>query len=477
VRSLPWIALLVTAPAAAQSDPSQSTSAGDAAQSTIATPVATQKRPAILFNRWQEDWSALADPALRTDALDRLKYIPLARSDDRIWLTLGGGTRERFETNDAPLFGTVQGRADSYVISRTEVFADLRAGPIQAFAELQNDFAAGKRMHSPVDADRLDLEQAFVALVEPVGPGTLKLRVGRQQFAFDLQRFVAARDGPNVRQSFDALWSDYEVGKLRVIAYWTEPVVNQDRRAFDDHSNRHNRFYGVRLERKVLGGNELSAYWSRFTDDSASFLDSAGHERRNVFDLRFAGRSGALDWDYEAMDQSGRVGGKRVRAWAVGSRSGFTFGGALKPRLGLQVDAASGDRHPRDRTLGTFNPLFPNGAYVALAGYTGYVNFIHVKPSVAITPAEGVNLIAAAAAQWRMTVADAIYTQPDIPVPRTAGRGARWTGAYGQFRAEWAASRSISLALEAVHFTVGNTIQAAGRRDSNYLGMEAKYGW
>ncbi len=32
-------------------------------------------RPAILNNRWQEDWSALADPALRTEPLDSLKYI------------------------------------------------------------------------------------------------------------------------------------------------------------------------------------------------------------------------------------------------------------------------------------------------------------------------------------------------------------------------------------------------------------------
>ena len=31
------------------------------------------------------------------------------------------------------------------------------------------------------------------------------------------------------------------------------------------------------------------------------------------------------------------------------------------------VDSASGDRHPGDGTLGTFNPLFPNGYYFTLA--------------------------------------------------------------------------------------------------------------
>jgi hypothetical protein len=281
-----------------------------------------EKRPAILFNRWQEDWSVLSDPAHRTGALDSLKYIPLAPDDQHVWLTLGGGLRERFETNHAPLLGTVAGRADSYVIIRADLFGDLHVGPVQAFAQLQSDFAPGKQLRSAVDAERLDLEQAFVALVEPVGAGTLKLRVGRQQFAFDLQRFVAARDGPNVRQSFDAVWGDYEIGKWRAIAYWSQPVVNRDVRAFDDYSDRHNRFYGARVERKVFGVNELSAYWSRFTDDSASFLDATGHERRDVFDLRFSGSAGAIDWDLEGMDQRGHVGDKRVRAWAVGSRGG-----------------------------------------------------------------------------------------------------------------------------------------------------------
>lgn len=46
-----------------------------------ATAVAQQRpaapfpsRPRILFNRWQEDWSLLADPALRTEPLDGLGY-------------------------------------------------------------------------------------------------------------------------------------------------------------------------------------------------------------------------------------------------------------------------------------------------------------------------------------------------------------------------------------------------------------------
>ncbi len=42
----------------------------------------------------------------------------------------------------------------------------------------------------------------------------------------------------------------------------------------------------------------------------------------------------------------------------------------ITARLALQVDGVSGDKHPGDGSLGMFNPLFPNGYYSTLAGYT-----------------------------------------------------------------------------------------------------------
>ena len=66
-----------------------------------------------------------------------------------------------------------------------------------------------------------------------------------------------------------------------------------------------------------------------------------------------------------------------IRAWAVGSLSSYTFADiGWTPRLGFQFDAASGDSNPHDNVLQTFNPLFPNGYYFTLAGYTGYTNLI-----------------------------------------------------------------------------------------------------
>jgi alginate export protein len=436
-------------------------------------------RPAILFNRWQEDWSVLANPDVPKEPFDNLKYISLSDQDPQTYLSLGADLRERFESNDATNFGVGTNHKADYDISRLETDADLRiAGQFQFFAQLQSDYAIDKNVHTPVDQDRLDLEQAFVALTEPLDNGLLKVRLGRQQFGFDLQRFVSVRDGPNVRQSYDAAWVDYEHGKWRYITFYSHPVQDRDLRPFDDYSSPKLSYGGFRVERKVMQSASVAVYVSRFSQEDTRFPSITGNERRNIVDVHFAGTHGPMDWDIEAMHQSGRIGIEDIEAWAFGSLGGYTFTSIpWTPRLGLQVDAASGDKNPLDNQLNTFNPLFPNGYYVTLAGYTGFVNFIHLKPSVTLHPLPRLKLMTAIGAQWRETTADAVYTQPDNAVAGTAGRAGQYTGTYGQFRGDYILTEHVWLALEVVHFAVSDVIREVGGHDSNYIGAEIRMGW
>jgi hypothetical protein len=302
--------------------------------------------------------------------------------------------------------------------------------------------------------------------------------LGRQEMAFDLQRFIAVRDGPNVRQAFDAIWADYETGAWRWIAYATQPVQYRDSNDFDDISNRGLTFSGVRVERKGVGPGDVSAYYSRYNRTNAHWLDASGDEHRDVFDARYTGKAARFDWDIEGMYQSGHIGDKTIGAWALGSLAGYTLATApWTPRLGIQVDAASGDRHPGDRRLGTFNALFPNGYYFALAGYTGYANLIHIKPTLTLKPNNALTLLAGIGLQWRQTTADAVYQQGAAAVPGTAGQGSIWTGFYTQLRADWAVTANLAAALEAVHFQVGSSLRELGGRNADYVGAEMKFSW
>ncbi|AIY41732.1 Hypothetical protein LT85_2574 [Collimonas arenae] len=466
-----YLLALIAGCIAAQETPAQEAESGTGASCAV-------QRPAINFNRWNENWGVLADPCLPRKPFDDLKYIPLS-SDGVSYLSLGAGLRERLETVNSALFGIGTGHPDSYVIQRAQLHGDLRLGEhVQVFAQLEDARPFQKNTVSPVDKNPLDVEQAFIVVTEKVGSDTFKARIGRQEMAFDLQRFISVRDGPNVRQSFDALWGDWETGSWRTIAYLTHPVQNLDATTFDDVSNRHLAFNGIRIERKHIGPGDFSAYYSRYSRDGAKFLDASGDERRDVVDVRYNGAVERIDWDVEIMGQGGRVGDKAISAWALGSLAGYTFSGQPgKPRLGLQFDLASGDRHPGDGRIGTFNPLFPNGYYFTLAGFTGYSNLIHVKPSITFKPADTVTVLGALGLQWRETVADAVYAQGSVPVPGTAGQGSRWTGMYAQLRTDWAVSANVVASVEAVHFQVGDTIRQAGGRNADYLGMELKFGW
>ena len=153
-------------------------------------------RPKIGLNRWQEDWSVLADPALRTQPLDDLKYIPLSSSDPNSYASLGVNLRERVESTQVGPFGIGNSRTNTYLIQRLEVHADIRpAAHWQIFVQLQDDRALSKDLITPADKDPLDLEQAFVTYSNELGGGQLKVRLGRQQMGFDLQARVRILQG------------------------------------------------------------------------------------------------------------------------------------------------------------------------------------------------------------------------------------------------------------------------------------------
>ncbi|PQP04255.1 hypothetical protein C5612_09645 [Pseudomonas frederiksbergensis] len=437
------------------------------------------ERPVLKTNRWQEDWSVLQNPSLRTEPLDSLKYISLSDDDPQRYVSFGTTLRERFESNDANGFGIGNRSRDSWLIQRLQVHADLHLNEHwRVFTELEDARAFDKTTVGGADQNHLDMRLAFVEYVDQTADHTFKTRVGRQDFAFDLQRFISSRDGPNVRQSFDAVWADWETSNWRLIGIASHPVQYLDGRHFDDKSNSDVAFHMLRVERQLNNKDELSAYYGLYEERGASYLDAEGDETRHIFDARTAGAEGAYDWDVEAMVQTGTVGSKDIRAWAGGSRLGYTLKAVpWTPRFGLQFDAASGDHHAGDGTLGTFNPLFPNGYYFSLAGYTGYSNLIHVKPSVTIQPISGLSIQTAVGMLWRQTTEDAVYTQPNLPVAGTAGQGGRWTGYYDQLRMDYAFTRNLSGAVEAVHYAVGDTLRDAGGDDSNYLGVELKFMW
>ncbi len=440
-----------------------------------APPAQADPRPILdVMPAYSRDYGFLADPAARTDPLDPLKYIPLDATG-AAWLSLSGETRLRYEDFFRnPNFGTGGLTSDDYLFTRTTLGADLHLGArVRMFAQVNATTVNGKAgPHVATDASGVDWQQGFIEATLPMdGPSQTTLRLGRQEVIFGSQRLIALRDGPNVRQAFDGARLIVKSHGYEVSAFLFRPV-RLGRGDFDDSADHGQSFYGLYATGPTgLAGASADAYILQLERRGAAFAQGTATERRTSLGGRLFGRTGSFDYNYEALYQFGTFGTGDIRAWTFASDSGYTLRTLpWAPRLGLKADIASGDKSLHDRTLNTFNALFPKGGYFTENGLVGPANIVDLQPGVTLNPTPAVNVIVAAVILWRQTTADAVYRQPNLPMPGTAGTPGHYTGTQYYVTPTWQMTPHLMLSATLVHFAVGQVIRHAHGGDSDYFG-------
>jgi len=431
-------------------------------------------RPAYKQLRYEEDWAALGDSALRTERLDRIKYIPLGGKDG--WhLSIGGEARVRFERFGNPSWGEDPEDNNGFFLQRYMLHADFHlGGRVRVFGQIKSGLERGRKGGpEPADEDRLDLHQAFVDVKLDAGKGRpLLIRAGRQELAFGSSRLVGVRESPNVRRSFDGVRATFGLGEWRVDAFLTKPAETEPG-LFDDAPDHARTFWGAYAARgwKFLPGGNVDLYYLGTDRKTAHFNQGAGREVRHSAGARLWGAGSGWDYNYEMVYQWGRFGRGDVRAWTAASDSGYTFSGArLRPRLGLKADVSSGDRDPADPHLQTFNPLFPRGAYFGEIALVGPSNHVDLHPSLDLRLTEALTLTADTAFFWRQSLRDGVYgNAADLLRPGGAGR-ARFVGSQPSLQAEWQVNRHVLWACVFSYFSAGPFLRDAGPgRDVSYV--------
>ena len=362
---------------------------GDPATARAADPALQpgEDVPAYASSRFDEDYRYLADPARRTDFWDPIKYIRLGRDPDT-YLSLGGEVRERYEYFRHPDFGLGTSGHDDYLLQRLLLHADLHLGTaFRTFVQLgEHEKWGGEGPPGPTDEDRLDLQQGFVDGSLGLGPGRATLRIGRQEIAFGSQRLVSVRESPNIRRSFDGFRAFWQDGGQRLDAFLTRPV-ELDHGTFDDNPDKDQAFWGVYATAHpgLIPGLGIDLYYLGIDRQNAVFGQNAADEKRHTVGTRLFGDIGAWDYDLEAAYQVGSFGRADIRAWTAGSDIGRSFDGLpWRPRLALKADVATGDSDPKDGRLGTFDPLFPKGAYFTEASINAPANFYDLYPYLSV---------------------------------------------------------------------------------------------
>lgn len=435
-----------------------------------AAPAAAQTEawqpPTLIITRYDENWATLRDPAERKDHwTGAFKYIPITAD---AYLTTGVEFRLRNEKYHDNLWGNADAPDDGYLWARVVPYADLHVGKARAFVQPIIAYAAGVAPSaSPVDKTREDLLQGF-ADVE-IGPVTF--RAGRQMLSLGTERLVGTRYGPNVPLAFDGARGIVRIGATTISLLAVCPV-QPGSMSFDDTRSRSKSLWGAYA---TLPG--LDIYYLGYRNDRAAFGGRTGRELRHSVGARSFGTARDWHWNIEGVAQFGRFAGNRIGAWTLGTEVGRTFPNApFAPDAVMRFNVVSGDRRSSDRTLGTFNALFPKGKYFGELSPVGPSNIVSVNPRLGMTVTPGVSASISGMAYWRYSRADGVYDVPGNLLRAPGTSKARFIGKEIEATLAWQATSELELSTSLSAFDAGRFLEETGSgRTIGMLGLESNF--
>jgi Alginate export len=427
--------------------------------------VSDPARPALNPFPAEQDWSFLARPAQRPDFFDPAKYIRLG-DDPQKYVSFGLEYRTEYEYYDNWMLGAGPQDHNGYVFSRVMPHFDLHAGPdFRLFSEWEFDFVAD-RMGGPrpnIDEDAGDIHQTFVE----IGPHASSehgssLRFGRQEVVLGSGRLFDNNEGPNVKLSFDGARWVTQTSNLRWDAFVLKPVENNTG-FFDDRPNAQQTTWGgyLTIPLPIIQRGMTDLYYIGFAAKNETYNRGTATELRNTMGMRaFRPVGRYLDYNWEANYQWGSFGNGSIGAWSVSTETGYTFTQArFQPRPLLRADVYSGDRSETGTTLGTFNPLFPRGAYFSpkLAPILGPQNLIDVHPMVQFRLRQNVAGEVSWDWYWRESINDGVYAfGSGALMDHANSSAAKYLGNQGDMEIRWSPATHLIAAFNLVGFKPGS---------------------
>lgn len=342
------------------------------------------------------------------------------------------------------------------------------------FAQLRSAFKTGGSSPETIDQDSLDLQQEFidVRLSQKAGH-PVTLRVGRQELLYGSTRLVSVREGANIRRSFDGMKTMVRIDPWAVDAWVTRPVNTQEG-LFNDRTASDRAFWGAYAVYKPgPGRSSLDVYYLGIRRENATYNQGKADETRHTAGLRPWGTIGNWDYDLELAYQFGRFGHANINAWMVATNCGYTFRSLrFKPRIGMKVEVASGDRNPKSASLQTFNPLFHNLLLFNETDLVGLSNLIDIHPYFSFRPAKTIWWSFDWAFFWRETTHDAVYNNVTQIQRRPAKSSNPYTGSAASTFLRWQVTTHLAMYGAYSHFFSGPFIKETGPgKDVDFLGV------
>jgi hypothetical protein len=429
------------------------------------------------------DWKYYCDPSHKVEPTDRLKCIG-GNTDSKRQVSISGEVRMRGEYFDhirldesSPSSGYLLQRytlnTDAVLGNRVRLFTSLESG-------LEDGRVGGPRPN--VDEDRLFFHEGFLQLRSGRERPLVDLRIGRHELNFGSGRLISSRDLPNVQQNLDGvmLLVSPLPWQVNVLAL---KYSENNHGIFDDYPDHAFSVWGIYATRHDHRDDAptLDIYYLGIDHKVATFQAGSGREQRESVGVRLAGARGHWDHDSEAVFQFGTFAYRPIRAWTVTSNSGFTIrsrkGQEIDYRLGFDGGIASGNHNPTKGAFGTFNALFPKGAYFGEANFIGPYNIQDIRPSLRVTmPQRRIVIWPNAEMLWRQSRQDGIYSIPAALVQAGDAADALYIGFQADLNIQWEQNRHFTWAVDGAHFFSGAFLrQTTSGKSVNFFAPSISY--
>lgn len=443
-----------------------------------ASGVATANYPrTYTLERWNEDYSFLADPSQRTDLWDPIKYVPLNNAGDW-YASFGGQARDRYEYFNNYTFGAGPQTPDGYDDVRLTENVDLHFGSfVRVFIQGDSAFESGRNGGPrPNDRDELDLEQGFVDFTVPISTDTgLTLRAGRQYLEFGAARLLGPADFSNVRHTFDGFRADLDSPGNSLALFAVRPVLVEPYKF--DSTDSQNAIAGAydTLQLPWLISNahtQLEMYELFLNRKATTFTNEigTGTEDRFTSGFRLSSTPKPFDFDLEPDYQYGSFAGHDISAYQIATKDGYTFSNIdLTPRVFIGADLATGSARAHGGDVGTFNQLYPSGhGQFGNIDAIGRQNIIDVDPGLDLTFLEHQNYFQSLKLRttfwefWRESKHDDMYTSAATVIRAAGSSDQRYEGSELDFLLNWQVDPHLLVYFGYSHFFAGEFIRQTG---------------
>ncbi len=324
-------------------------------------------------------------------------------------LTIGGDIRVRGEFRRGIDYGLTE-KDDAFVLNKMRLRVGYDVSPdVQFFTEIQQSTKWGEPSagagnlganNNSVDGASLGVRQAYI-LVKNAGVRNLSLKIGRQKLIFGNHRLLGHFDWDNVGFSHDAVRADYSTPMSTHAFAWSRLDEGGSGKALDDSDllvfyNTFKQVPNMTIEPYIfylLDGRTVAPTGGTHATTKSGRV--APDQNRYFFGTRIDGKAmnKMIDYTGEFVWQTGQQKDaaavrQQINAWAMAVKGGVTFKDMMwKPRLGFEVDYASGSGAGDTGGRHTFEGLFPtNHLHYGYMDRMGWKNMVDYSPQLLLRP-------------------------------------------------------------------------------------------